>query len=177
MKYVSEENLRNWFKEMEKKYPNCPLCEQMKTVEDLMFDKFWEHVNLTFEETEEITAESLAKVCQTIDEEQTLLEQTNKVYNFLKNNKKSEFFPKEIGMLVIDSRYPTSSTKRATDSLYWLYNMGLVGYHEYEEVITIRTDYPEKVKDVKIINGVEYVGYIEKYTRDVKKIYRKWFAI
>ena len=80
-------------------------------------------------------------------------------------------------MLVIDSRYPTSSTKRATDSLYWLYNMGLVGYHEYEEVITIRTDYPEKVKDVKIINGVEYVGYIEKDTRDVKKIYRKWFAI
>lgn len=53
MKYVSEKELKNWFERMEKKYPNCPLCEQMKTVEDLMFDKFWKSDNLVFEEREE----------------------------------------------------------------------------------------------------------------------------
>lgn len=55
MRYVSEENLRNWFKEMEKKYPNSSLCEQVKTVENLMFDKFWKGWgdNLEFKEMKE----------------------------------------------------------------------------------------------------------------------------
>lgn len=53
MKYVSEENLRNWFKEMEKKYPNCPMCEHLKSVEMSMFDKIWKRDNLIFEEKEE----------------------------------------------------------------------------------------------------------------------------
>lgn len=126
----------------------------------------------------EITMKNLAKVCQAAYEGQRLLEQTQKVYNFLEKNKGMEFLPHEIGAFVFDNYYYKNSiAKKASDSLYWLYDMGLVGYRDYEKIITIKVPYPEKVRDVKIINGVEYVGYIEKDTIDVKKVYRRWFAL
>ena len=54
MKYVSEENLKNWFKEMKKKYTNCPFCEHLESVEMSMFgDYFRESDKLNFEEKEE----------------------------------------------------------------------------------------------------------------------------
>lgn len=55
MKYVSEENLKEWFKMIKKKYPNSALCEQAKSIEFLMFDKFWKDWgdNLEFEEMKE----------------------------------------------------------------------------------------------------------------------------
>ena len=124
----------------------------------------------------EITMKNLAKVCQAAYEGQRLLEQTQKVYDFLEKNKGMDFLPYEIGMFAFDSKYKQSCAKKASDSLYWLYDMGLVGYREYEKVITINAPYPERVRDVKIINGIEYVGYIEKDTIDVKKVYRRWFV-
>ena len=127
----------------------------------------------------ELTMKNFASACQAAYEGQRLFEQTQKVYNFLERNKGMDFLPHEIGAFVFDniSYYKNSHAKRASDSLYWLYDMGLVSYHEYEKVITIKTDCPEMVKDVKIINGIEYVGYIKKDTIDVKKVYRRWFAI
>lgn len=125
----------------------------------------------------EITMKNFANACQAAYEAQRLLEQTQKVYNFLETYRGMDFSPKEIGMAVIGTRYPSSDVKRVTDSLYWLYDMGLVGYRDYEKIITIKAPYPEKVRDVKIINGVEYVGYIEKDTIDVKKVYRRWFTL
>lgn len=54
MKYVSEENLKNWFKEMKKKYTNCPFCEHLESVEMSMFgNSLWESDKLDFEEKEE----------------------------------------------------------------------------------------------------------------------------
>ena len=126
----------------------------------------------------ELTMKNFASACQAAYEGQRLLEQTQKVYNFLAKNKGMDFLPHEIGMFAFDNRYyKDSCTKRASDSLYWLYDMGLVSYHEYEKIITINAPYPEEVRDVKIINGIEYVGYIKKDTIDVKKVYRRWFAI
>lgn len=125
----------------------------------------------------EITMKNFASVCQAAYEGQRLLEQTQKIYDFLEKNKGMDFLPHEIGMSVLNNRYYKGScAKRTSDSLYWLYDMGLVGYREYEKVITINAPYPEEVRDVKIINGIEYVGYIKKDTIDVKKTYRKWFA-
>ena len=54
MKYVSEENLRNWFEEMKKKYTNCPFREHLESVEMSMFgNSLWESDKLNFEEKEE----------------------------------------------------------------------------------------------------------------------------
>lgn len=125
----------------------------------------------------EFTMKNFASACQAAYEAQRLLEQTQKVYDFLEKNKGMDFLPYEIGMFAFDnSYYKGSCAKRASDSLYWLYDMGLVGYREYEKIVTIKTDCPERIRDVKIINGIEYVGYIEKDTIEVKKVYRRWFA-
>lgn len=58
MKYVTEKDLRDWFKEMEHKYCNAPAFNNLRYVENAMFDTVvspWE--NLTFRETEDIEKE------------------------------------------------------------------------------------------------------------------------
>lgn len=52
MKYVSEEKLKNWFKEMKDKYPGGMEYEAFYFVETSMFGKFWGDDKLTFEEDE-----------------------------------------------------------------------------------------------------------------------------
>ena len=55
MKYITEKELKEWFKTMKKKYPHSALCEQLKTFEDLMFSEFWKEWgdNLKFKEMKE----------------------------------------------------------------------------------------------------------------------------
>ena len=53
MKYVTEKELREWFKTMKEKYPHSATYEHIKSVENLMFSEFrkeWGD-NLRFEET------------------------------------------------------------------------------------------------------------------------------
>lgn len=40
MKYVTEKELREWFKAMKEKYPHSATCEHIKSVENLMFNEF-----------------------------------------------------------------------------------------------------------------------------------------
>lgn len=75
MKYVSEENLRNWFKRMEDRYSNCPMNESLKSVEMSMFDKFWNSDNLEFEEKE----------MKENDLKEELTDSTSQIYQILKD--------------------------------------------------------------------------------------------
>lgn len=74
MKYVTEEKLRNWFKEMKDKYSDNMEYEAYYFVEASMFGKFWEDDKLTFEEDE--TEEKELK--------EQLTDSTSQVYQMLK---------------------------------------------------------------------------------------------
>ena len=55
MKYVTEKDLRDWFKMMKDKYSGGQANEHLKFVENQMFDAFWKDFgnNLVFKEVEE----------------------------------------------------------------------------------------------------------------------------
>ncbi len=53
----------------------------------------------------------------------------------------------------------------------------MIDRNTYTQKITIELDYPQRVKDVKVIDGVEYVGYIYKDTMEVTSKSYKWFAL
>ena len=58
MKYVTEKDLRDWFKKMKHEYRNTPAFDELKYVENKMFDTYleaWD--NLVFRETENIENE------------------------------------------------------------------------------------------------------------------------
>lgn len=52
MKYVTEKELKEWFKTMKEKYPRSAAHEYIKFVESIMFDEFYKdwNDNLTFKE-------------------------------------------------------------------------------------------------------------------------------
>lgn len=141
--------------------------------------------NFNFTINNGFDAKDFAKVCVKMEEAMKLYEQTQKIYAFLKAHPGNEFTCTEIGLAL---GYPFSITlpwsgredvcvKKVSDSLYWLLQMGLVHRNTYVEKITIDLGYREKVKDVKIIDGVEYVGYIYKTTREVDSKTNKWSAL
>ncbi len=46
MTYYTEKEIKEWFKIMKEKYTNCPFQQNLQSVEDTMFDEFWEKDNL-----------------------------------------------------------------------------------------------------------------------------------
>jgi len=141
--------------------------------------------NLVIDTESNFNAKDFSKVCVKMRDALKLYEQTEKIYNFLKLRKGCEFSPTEIGFglgepFITHFAWCNSDeacVKMISDSLYWLLQMGLVKYNSYVEKVDIELPYPEKVKDVKIIDGVEYVGYVTKKTRTVNSESRKWFAL
>lgn len=134
----------------------------------------------------DFTMDKFASVCATAEEGFRLFKQTETIYNFLVANKGTEFSPTEIGLAI--GRKPfiwhnsvedvdVAASKMISDSLYWLYHLGLISRHIYTEKKTIKPYYPTKVKDVKVIDGVEYVGYIYKNLVEVNSTFCKWFAL
>lgn len=130
-------------------------------------------------------AKDFAKVCVKMNDAIQLYEQTQKIYSFLKAHKGCEFSPTEIG-LTLGKPFAwhcswddtdEACVKRISDSLYWLKEMGLVGRNTYIEKVDIELPYPQRVKDVKVIDGVEYIGYIYKETMTVDSKRYKWFAL
>lgn len=45
-KTYTEQEIKDWFNSMMKKYPNCPMGQHLRQVYDEMFDPFWERNNL-----------------------------------------------------------------------------------------------------------------------------------
>ena len=141
--------------------------------------------NFNFVTDNGFNAKDFAKVCVKMGEAMKLYEQTQKIYEFLKANRGREFTCTEIGLaLGIPFTWHYSwddtdiaCTKKISDSLYWLKEMGLVHRNTYVKKVTIDLGYREKVKDVKIIDGIEYVGYIYKTTREVDSKTHKWSAL
>lgn len=133
----------------------------------------------------DFTAEKFAKVCVKMEEGMRLFEQTQTIYNFLLEHKGKEFSPTEIGLALgkpFAYHYSWDNTdeacvKKISDSLYWLLEIGLIDRNTYTQKITIKLDYPQRVKDVKVIDDVEYVGYICKDTMEVTSKSYKWFAL
>ena len=130
----------------------------------------------------EMTMKNFAQVCVAFNDGLEMYERTEKVYNFLKENKGKEFSPKAIAKALgffhhsdyFDDDFIYHD--QVKNPLHWLLRMGLVGRTEHKEIITIDNPYPTKVKDVKVINGVEYVGYIYKDTIEVTSKSYTWFA-
>lgn len=126
-----------------------------------------------------------AKVCVKMGEGMRLYEQTKTIYDFLLAHKGEEFSPAEIGLsLGIPFAWHCSwdntdnaCVKKIADSLYWLYEMKLIDRHSYTKKVTIDLGYKQRVKDIKIIDGIEYVGYIYKTTMEVDSTSHKWFAL
>lgn len=141
------------------------------------------NTNINYTVENELTMDKFANVCTFAHKAMELLEQTEAIYNFLLAHKGVEFSPKEIG-LALGKPFTWQCwndphkvlVKRISDSLYWLYNLGLINRSTYTKQITIKLNYEQEVKDVKIINGVEYVGYIHKDTQDVISTSYKWFV-
>lgn len=135
--------------------------------------------------TKDFTTEKFAKVCVKMGEGMRLFEQTKTIYNFLLEHKGKEFSPTEIGLALgkpFAYHYSWDDTddvcvKKISDSLYWLLEIGLIDRNTYTEKITIELPYKERVRDVKVIDGVEYVGYIYKDTMEVTSKSHKWFAL
>lgn len=131
------------------------------------------------------TMERFASVCVKAGEGFNLFKQTETIYKFLVAHKGEEFSPTEIGLALgrsfvwhnhwddTDEPY----VKRISDSLYWLYNLGLINRNTYTQKITVDLGYKQRVRDVKVIDGVEYVGYIYKDTMEVDSTSYKWFAM
>lgn len=42
MKTYTENEIKEWFEEMEKRYPNSNMLEHLKAVEFMMFNKSWD---------------------------------------------------------------------------------------------------------------------------------------
>lgn len=134
----------------------------------------------------DLTVDKFAKVCVKMSEGMALYKQTQTIYEFLKAHRGNEFTCTEIGLAL---GYPFSwhcnwdnteeaYVKKISDSLYWLLEMGLVHRNTYTKRITVECGYPHKVRDVKIIDGVEYVGYVLKYDeREVDSKTHKWSAL
>lgn len=140
-------------------------------------------INLTIDNG--FNAKDFAKVCVKMGEGMRLYEQTKTIYDFLLAHKGEEFSPAEIG-LALGKPFAwhcswddtdEACVKKIADSLYWLYEMKLIDRHSYTKKVTIDLGYKQKVKDIKIIDGVEYVGYIYKTTMEVDSTSHKWFAI
>lgn len=128
------------------------------------------------------TMNEFAKVCFAFKEGMEMYERTMKVLAFLSANRGKEFSPTEIADALDYAHNSVFSGRiiyheKVVKPLHWLLEMGLVGRNTYTERITVDLGYKQKVKDVKIINGVEYVGYIYKSTKEVDKITYKWFAL
>ena len=130
-------------------------------------------------------AERFAQVCVKMSEGMRLYKQTKTIYEFLLAHKGIEFSPTEIG-LALGKPFTwhcswddtdEALVKKIADSLYWLYEMKLIDRHSYTKKVTIDLGYKQRVKDIKIIDGVEYVGYIYKTTMEVDSTSHKWFAI
>ena len=45
MKTYTENEIKEWFSEMKKKYPNSGILEHLKAVEFMMFDKTYDDIN------------------------------------------------------------------------------------------------------------------------------------
>lgn len=135
----------------------------------------------------ELTVNKFARVCVKMNEGMTLYRQTEKIYEFLKAHRGNEFTCTEIGLALGAPLFawhsPWDNTdeayvKKISDSLYWLLEMGLVHRNTYTKRITVECDYPHKVRDVKIIDGVEYVAYLLKYDeKEVDSKTHKWSAL
>lgn len=130
-------------------------------------------------------AERFAQVCVKMSEGMKLYKQTKTIYEFLLAHKGIEFSPTEIG-LALGKPFTwhcswddtdEALVKKIADSLYWLYEMKLIDRHSYTKKVTVDLGYKQRVKDIKIIDGVEYVGYIYKTTMEVDSTSHKWFAI
>lgn len=131
------------------------------------------------------TMERFASVCVKASEGFNLFKQTETIYNFLLAHKGVEFSPTEIG-LALGRPFiwhcswddtDEACVKRISDSLYWLYGLGLINRNTYTKKVTVDLGYPQRVRDVKVIDGVEYVGYIYKETMEVDSTSYKWFAM
>lgn len=130
----------------------------------------------------EMTIRNFGTVCEALKNGLEMYDRTEKVYNFLKAHKGEEFSPKEIAKGIGFCRKSFCSDtefiyhEQVVHPLHWLLQMGLVGKTEHKEIITIENPYPTRVKDVKIINGVEYVGYVYKDTIEVTSKSYTWFV-
>ena len=123
-----------------------------------------------------------SQVCVAFGEGMEMYDRTMKVLDFLSNNKGKEFSPTEIANALgygFDTAYwgRIVCKDKVVKPLHWLLQMGLVGRNGYTEKVTIDIGYKKKIKDVKIINGVEYVGYIYTSTMDVDSTSYKWFVL
>ena len=123
----------------------------------------------------------MRKVCYTFDVSMDLFDRTMEVYTFLRDNK-DEFKPIEIAERLnykygIFDGVDDIAYMRVVRPLHLLEKMGLVSRNTYTKKVNINSYYPMRVKDVKIINGIEYVGYIEKETYEKEVTYYKWFAL
>lgn len=127
---------------------------------------------------------TFATVCVAAHEGLRMYEQTMTVYDFLCAHKGQEFSPKELALAIgkpfvyhwtwTDEDLP--EVKRVSDSLHWLLEMGLVQRNTYTKTVEFELDYPTRVRDIKIIDGVEYVGYIMSTKDTVDTTYHKWFV-
>ena len=110
-------------------------------------------------------ADRFAQVCEAMHKGLALYKQTETIYNFLLAHKGEEFSPTQIGLALGKpfawhcswDNTDEACVKKIADSLYWLYEMKLIGRNMYTQRITVDLGYPQKVKDIKIIDGVEYV--------------------
>lgn len=141
------------------------------------------HFNFTIDNG--FNAERFAQVCVKMEEGMRLYKQTKTIYEFLLAHKGTEFSPTQIG-LALGKPFTwhcswddtdEALVKKISDSLYWLYEMKLIGRNTYTKKVTVDLGYRQRVKDVKVIDGVEYVGYIYKDTMEVDSKSHKWFAI
>lgn len=141
--------------------------------------------NFTVTSNSDFTVERFSKVCVKMSEGFALFKQTEIIYNFLLAHKDCEFSPTEIGLALGApfsyhlSWYDSDEvyTKKISDSLYWLKELGLIGRNTYTKKVSIDLGYRQRVKDVKVIDGVEYVGYLYKDTMEVDSTSYKWFAL
>lgn len=125
--------------------------------------------------------DEFAKVCVAFHDGMEMYERTLKVLTFLGAHRGQEFSPIELADALGYGRESTYYGRiiyheKVVKPLHWLLEMGFVERNAYTERITIDLGYKQKVKDVKIINGVEYVGYIYKSTKEVDKVSYKWFV-
>lgn len=126
--------------------------------------------------------DEFAKVCVTFHDGMEMYDRTMKVLTFLNTHKGQEFSPTELADAL---GYDCESTyfgriiyhEKVVKPLHWLLEMGFVDRNTYTERITINLGYQKRVKDIKIIDGVEYVGYIYKSTKEIDSVSYKWFAL
>lgn len=140
--------------------------------------------NFRFVTDKDFTEERFARVCVKMHDAMKLYKQTETIYNFLLTHKGSEFTPTQIGLALgkpFAVQYwdgdVNACTKMISDSLYWLLELGLIIRYTHTEKVEVELGYKERVRDVKIIDGVEYVGYIYKDTIEVEHKSYTWSAL